>query len=171
MSTFEQKLFHAIQPKRRRSPRQKTAERDRAYLAWMHTHGCLLAGKHPESPCSGALTVHYLRHVRHADGTIERTGRLDRRTLPLCQGHHQTGPQAVHRMTADHGREWERFFGVDSEQEVRRYNALFDRSDPECSCRLSGDHADASDCELHGVSRQPAVRLAMEESYGDTVPF
>jgi hypothetical protein len=158
-------------PIRKRSARkrQRTDERDRLFLAWMHTHGCLVAGRRSDSPCSGYLTVHHLRHIKHPDGRIERTGRLDKRTLALCQGHHQTGPHAVHVMTGDYGLEWERFFEVDSEREIRRYNAIFNDPDPECECRFTGDRADASGCHLHGVSRPPAVRLVMEE--GESVPF
>lgn len=29
-----------------------------------------------------------------------------------------------------------------------------------CFCRFIGDRADASECPLHGVTREPAVKLA-----------
>jgi hypothetical protein len=41
----------------------------------------------------------------------------------------------------------------------------------ECCCRFSGDQADASDCPEHGVSREPAVRLAGHESDCERCPF
>jgi hypothetical protein len=172
MSTYERRSFNAIQPKRgpvqkrRKSGRRRGDSPYRPYLEYMHTLPCLVAGMRADSPCIGWRTVHHLRHIRHEDGTIERTGKIDLRTLTLCQGHHQIGPHAVHKLTADNGRAWELFFGVDPEAEVRRYNERYEQQSegPECNCRLSGDRADASDCPAHGVSRAPAVPLVMEGS-------
>lgn len=93
----------------------------------MHrTFGCLVAGRRQSSPCAGRITLHHVRHVTRPDGTVERTGRIDRRSVMVCEAHHQHGhgPHAVHVMTAPGA--WERFFGVDWEQEIARYNAMYE---------------------------------------------
>jgi hypothetical protein len=45
------------------------------------------------------------------------------------------------------------------------------QEDPDCQCRFIGDEADASVCPLHGVSREPAVKLAGHESDSLECPF
>lgn len=87
---------------------------DTHFLAWMHTHGCLVEGK--GSPCVGVITVH---HVREYGGQ-----KSDRRTLTLCQGHHQEGAglDSIEKLGKA---AWEAKFGVSIIFEITRYNEAY----------------------------------------------
>lgn len=93
----------------------------------MHaTFGCFVGGLRADSPCSGRLTLHHIRHRQHEDGRRELTGKNDYRSMMLCEGHHLHGNlHSVHTLTAPG--EWEEFFGVLFEAAIRRYNALWQR--------------------------------------------
>jgi hypothetical protein len=92
----------------------------------MRQHPCLVAGKRQSSPCGGVLTVHHVRSMVNPDGTTERTGKIDRRTIALCELHHLhgKGPHAIHVMTAP-GR-WEKFFGVEIEAAIKNYQGMWE---------------------------------------------
>jgi hypothetical protein len=110
--------------KRRRKEPRRGEVRCAAYIAWNHeTFGCLAAGRNPNSPCSGRSTFHHVRHWTNPDGTREFTGKIDTRGVILCEGHHQHGPQAIHKLTAPGA--WEEYFAVDIQGEIARKNEQY----------------------------------------------
>ena len=86
-------------------------ERDPAYLAWIRTLPCAVAG--PD--CSGPVEA---AHVRYSDAAVGRVNAglqvkpSDRPwSLPLCRGHHREGPKAQH---AGAERAWWLSHGIDA---------------------------------------------------------
>jgi hypothetical protein len=73
----------------RRRPPKHNPRKDPEKLEFVARRPCLVGRTDPEG-CSGRITVH---HVRLLGGK-----RDDRRTVPLCQGHHQDGPRAYHTL-------------------------------------------------------------------------
>ena len=88
---------------------------DRAFLGWLHTQPCTVAGT-PGSPCFGRITVHHL--MRYGER------RNHRRAMPLCLGHHERdwGRDSFERLR---WRGFERRFGIDIEQVIAGLNAQF----------------------------------------------
>jgi hypothetical protein len=100
--------------KKRRSKLRRGRVVDVPYLRWMHTHGCLVEGK--RSPCIGTITVHHFREFGNPKN--------DRRTLTLCQGHHQEafGPDSIERLGKA---KWQAKFGINIQLEIARYNEAY----------------------------------------------
>ena len=115
-------------PARRKGGARRGKQVDAEYREWMHaTFGCLVAGRRADSPCGGVKTLHHVRRKVLADGTVERTGKIDRRTLLLCEFHHLHGnPDAIHTVTGPG--EWEKRFAVNIEAEIRRYQGKFEEA-------------------------------------------
>jgi hypothetical protein len=72
-----------------RRPPKHNPRKDPEKLEFVARRPCLVNRSDPEG-CSGRVTIH---HVRVLGGK-----RDDRRTVPLCQGHHQDGPRAYHTL-------------------------------------------------------------------------
>jgi hypothetical protein len=94
-----------------RSKPRKGTELSPAYLDFMHTQRCLLAGR-SDTVCEGMLNAHHV-DLQLADP------RNDYRTVPLCEAHHLNGfgPDAIHKL----GRtRWQEKFDIDLEVEIKR---------------------------------------------------
>lgn len=97
--------------KRKRAGVRRGRMVDTAFLAWIHTHGCLVGGK--GSPCVGAITAHHFREYG--------SPKNDRMALPLCQGHHQEcyGPDSIEKLGKA---AFQAKFGISIEREISNYN-------------------------------------------------
>jgi hypothetical protein len=115
MSTFEQKLFNALHPKRtaprkrRRGGARRGRAVDEAYLAWM--------AQQPPLVGSGPVTVHHVRRFGEPKN--------DRRTVPLPAEYHMHdfGPNAIERIGKQ---KFQTLFGVDLEAAIVRYNERYE---------------------------------------------
>lgn len=98
-----------------KAPKPNRADPRRApdKLAFICAQRCLCWSLDPEG-CRGRVTVH---HVRIRGGQ-----RLDARTVPLCVGHHTSGPRSLHVL----GRKrFEREHRLDTEREAAFYEQKF----------------------------------------------
>ncbi len=102
--------------KRRRKTRRGRVV-DRAMLAFIHEQPCLLALRNPDAHrCEGRLTAHHVR--------VGAAPKDDTRVVPLCwSAHlHDGSRTSIERL----GRvKWQTFHGIDLEQEILNYRALF----------------------------------------------
>lgn len=94
--------------------RRKNRERDVAYLAWLHTLPCCC--NVGQGTCYGAIAAH------HAGERGLGQKCPDREAISLCFGHHQDGPDAIHRI----GRKfWDRH-GLVKEELIAEFNRVYD---------------------------------------------
>ena len=87
----------------------KPSGKDPAYLAWLHTLPCVICWEWG-LPQLSPTQAHHCIHGRHSFRKVP-----DRKSIPLCEGHHQgdfdTSKVALHREPA----EWKRLYGADVE--------------------------------------------------------
>ena len=88
--------------------------RDPAYLKWVRTFPCAACGK------AGPSHAH---HLTHAQPKARGLKAGDQFTLPVCQTHHQDGPQSIH----GHGneREWWAVRGIDAIALSEKFRARY----------------------------------------------
>lgn len=89
----------------KRTPRKAKSAVYRGHLGCVASLPCLACGAWP-------VEVHHV----HSDG-MKRITRSDKLTVPLCPGHHRTGPDAVH--TISHAG-FTALFGIDLLAEAQR---------------------------------------------------
>jgi hypothetical protein len=100
-----------------RSATKKRAGKDRAYLEWLHTLSCAAASCYSEltSPCSGRITAHHAGDHGFSQKADDRTA------IPLCEAHHQTGPDALHVL----GKRFWKLHGLDRDELIADLNARY----------------------------------------------
>ncbi len=103
------KAAKAARPKSPKADRGRV--KDPAYLAWIRTLPCAVAGPDCHGPVEAA-------HVRYSDAAVGRVNAglqvkpSDRPwSLPLCRRHHREGPKAQH---AGAERAWWLSHGIDA---------------------------------------------------------
>lgn len=98
----------------RRHPRRNQAE-DPAYRAWIITLPCVVCQRY-----GYRQTTRTEGHHHGPRGLSQKAP--DRRLLPICIVHHQSGSTAIHVL----GRRFAEYHGIDLEAEIARLNARYD---------------------------------------------
>jgi hypothetical protein len=84
---------------------------DRKYLAWLHELPCSVCEARP-------VEAH---HDRKGMGMAQRAP--DRRAIPLCPAHHNSGPEAIHQLGRDG---FQRRFQLDVDTLIVMLNQEYD---------------------------------------------
>lgn len=102
-----------------RSATKNRIGKDPAYIAWIHTQPCAVAGTQYEEFCSGHITAH------HAGDHGSSQTAPDLTAIPLCVAHHLNGagPYAIHGPL---GKNWWTFHGINRDELISDFNVLFE---------------------------------------------
>jgi len=92
------------------------SKKDPKYMAWLHTLPCAVRVEGEDSGCFGPITAH------HAGTRGLRQKCPDREAIPLCFGHHQEGPKAIHRI----GKRFWNTHGLDKEVLIAELNRVYE---------------------------------------------
>ncbi len=101
-----------------RSATKNHTGKDCAYLAWVHTQSCIIAGI--GFPCSGPIEAHHAGEHGFSQRAPDRTA------IPLCSNHHQYGRDAIHRL----GKRFAEYHEIDLGEVIATLNQRYqqDRS-------------------------------------------
>jgi hypothetical protein len=91
-------------------------ERSAKYLEWIRSLRCVIRYTR-NSPCAGQVRPHHV----HTGGMAQKCS--DFATVPLCDGHHTMGHDAVHRIGR---KDFERVHHVDLDVLAARCKAVWD---------------------------------------------
>lgn len=94
-----------------RPNRRHGKKSDKAFLEFIRSKPCVLAGK----SCSGPVTAHHAGQR----GLMQKAD--DRTALPLCMGHHLTRPDAVHVL----GKAFYAYHGLDKAALIENFNTQY----------------------------------------------
>lgn len=163
MITRHARIKRSAPPRKKRKGVRRGRIVDQAYLAWMGQQYPLVG--------SGPVTLHHVN--------LYGSPKNDRRVVPLPAEFHlyEFGMECIERLGKA---KFQERFGIDLEAAILDYNERYDAEhapEPPCECRLAGDQADASDCELCNPSSKfnrmrPVPPCVLEASNGnDACPF
>jgi hypothetical protein len=85
--------------------RRKNRKMDKEYLAYIHTLPCAVSGTGIRYACRGRITAHHAG----TRGLMQKAD--DRTAIPLCEWHHQEGPDAIHKL----GKKFWKHHGLDKD--------------------------------------------------------
>lgn len=114
--------------KKRTKPR-RGAVKDPAYLEWLRTLPCCVCAEWHGNATNAIAGLH--QPIQHSPTEAAHVGARglgqrcdDREALPICTGHHRTGPLAHHIL----GKKFWSYHGLDRERLIAEYNHTFDSS-------------------------------------------
>ncbi len=109
--------------KKRRGPARRGRVHDRAYLAWIATHECIICiFKAIRGFGNGTQTSR--TEVAHVGTRGLGQKSSDRETLPVCGvEHHRLGKESLHML----GRRFWAHWRLDRDGLIREYNARYER--------------------------------------------